>query len=64
MKKHLSLLGFIFLLFLSLATQQAMSFVGVGDKAPDFTLVSVDGVTIKLSDYAGKPVLLSFFHYN
>jgi len=32
-----------------------------GDLAPDFTVPSLDGQTIKLSDYAGKYVLLDFW---
>lgn len=32
----------------------------VGQKAPDFELESIDGTTIKLSDYLGKNVVLFF----
>ena len=32
-----------------------------GDKAPDFALKSVDGKTIKLSDYKGKVVIIDFW---
>jgi peroxiredoxin len=32
-------------------------------KAPDFTLTNYDGKTIKLSDYAGKIVVLEWFSY-
>lgn len=35
--------------------------VGVGDKAPDFTLSGTGGVTHTLSDYAGQPVVLVFY---
>lgn len=31
-----------------------------GDRAPDFSLRDLDGRTVKLGDYAGKVVLLSF----
>ena len=33
----------------------------IGNLAPDFTLVTVDGKEIKLSDYRGKPVILNFW---
>lgn len=33
--------------------------VGVGDSAPDFTTTGVDLSEVKLSDYAGKPVIIS-----
>ena len=32
----------------------------VGDQAPDFTLESIDGESISLSDFRGQPVLLVF----
>ncbi len=32
-----------------------------GDVAPDFTAQTLDGKTVKLSDYAGKPVVLNFW---
>jgi peroxiredoxin len=31
----------------------------IGDKAPDFTLPSIDGNNISLSDYTGKPVIIN-----
>jgi len=33
----------------------------VGDTAPDFTLRTLDGKTVSLSDYAGTPVVLNFW---
>ncbi len=33
----------------------------VGDDAPDFSLQSVDGNRVSLSDFSGQPVLL-YFH--
>lgn len=35
--------------------------VGVGDRAPEFTLPGTGGKTYSLSDYAGKPVVLVFY---
>jgi cytochrome c biogenesis protein CcmG, thiol:disulfide interchange protein DsbE len=34
---------------------------GVGKPAPDFTLSTLDGKTVRLSDYRGKPVVLNFW---
>jgi len=36
----------------------------VGDKAPDFTLESIDGKSISLSDFRGKVVLIVFTSVN
>ena len=35
--------------------------VGVGDRAPEFTLTGTGGVEYSLSDFAGKPVVLVFY---
>jgi len=35
--------------------------VGVGDRAPGFTLTGTGGETYSLSDFAGKPVVLVFY---
>lgn len=35
--------------------------VGIGDRAPDFTLPGTGGETHSLSDFAGKPVVLVFY---
>lgn len=64
MKNSLFRFMFGILVMLLFGIPQAKGYVGVGDTAPDFTLISVDGDTISLSDYAGQPVLLNFFHYN
>ena len=35
--------------------------IGVGDKAPEFTLPGTGGRSYSLSEYAGKPVVLVFY---
>ncbi len=35
--------------------------VGVGDRAPGFTLAGTGGADYSLSDYAGRPVVLVFY---
>ena len=35
--------------------------VHVGEKAPDFALLSANGQLVKLSQFAGKNVLLDFY---
>ena len=35
--------------------------IRVGEKAPDFELTASDGRKIKLSDFAGRIVLLNFY---
>ncbi len=37
----------------------AQSCPKIGDKAPDFTLSGLDGKTISLNSYAGKPVIIN-----
>ena len=34
-----------------------------GDRAPDFELACLDGTTIRLADYKGKKLLLSFYRF-
>ena len=35
--------------------------VGIGDRAPDFTLSGTGGRTYSLSDFAGKPLVIVFY---
>lgn len=42
----------------------ASTMLPLGTKAPDFSLVNVDGRTVTLSDYAGAPALLVIFMCN
>lgn len=39
-----------------------MNTLKIGDKAPEFTLRATDKSEVSLSDYAGKNVVLLFFH--
>ena len=43
------------------AEPAAGGFVNEGAVAPDFTLTSLDGEAVSLSDYAGRPVLINFW---
>jgi cytochrome oxidase Cu insertion factor (SCO1/SenC/PrrC family) len=36
--------------------------VEVGAPAPDFELTGVDGESVKLSDFRGRPVVVTFMH--
>jgi cytochrome c biogenesis protein CcmG/thiol:disulfide interchange protein DsbE len=40
----------------------AKGFFKIGDPAPNFTLETLDGHTVSLSDYKGKVVVLGLFH--
>lgn len=58
--------GFLMIVALANATfaqtQTAEKPVGVGDAAPNFTLVDQNGTKVTLSDYKGKsPVVLVFY---
>jgi peroxiredoxin Q/BCP len=35
--------------------------IGVGDRAPEFTLPGTGGTSVSLSDFAGRPVVLVFY---
>jgi len=41
--------------------QDTSSLIATGSKAPDFTLNTLDGKTVSLSDYKGKYVLIDFW---
>jgi peroxiredoxin Q/BCP len=46
---------------LPLRSRGASVSVGIGDKAPDFTLPGTGGVTYSLGDFLGKPLVLIFY---
>ena len=58
--KFISLLLFI-VLFCSACGDGKKRPLAVGDKAPDFTVVSLSGETIQLGDWKGSPVILRFW---
>lgn len=51
----------VFTIMTNLSASDSKKYPQVGDKAPDFSLVGLDGKTHKLSDYKGKPVLVNFW---
>jgi peroxiredoxin len=51
----LAVIAFISLVMISCSTAKVLE---VGDKAPDFTLESIDGKSMSLSDFRGKTVVL------
>ncbi len=59
-RKFLSIVLAALFLFMGMTSVSAKK-IEVGDKAPDFELLSQDGKAVKLSDYAGKNVVLYFY---
>lgn len=43
------------------ATKEKIEVLGIGDDAPDFTLVDLNGEVHRLSDYKGQGVFLNFW---
>jgi hypothetical protein len=61
-KRQKSLLVSGLLFFGLIGTVRVSSALDVGDKAPDFTLPSTNGVDISLNDFRGKKwVFLEFY---
>jgi peroxiredoxin len=48
---------------LALGVSPAMAAVEVGQKAPDFEAVDVEGNAVKLSDYEGQPVVIEWTNH-
>jgi len=67
MKKHISYIGTTLLLTVVLVcgstapTALAGDSLRAGDAAPEFTIETLDGETVSLSDYRGKVVFLNFW---
>ena len=61
MKKFSLIFCVVVATLMILGIDNVQSYVRVGDTALDFTLISVEGDSIGLSDYLGKVVLLNFF---
>lgn len=59
--KQLFLSLCLFTLAFSLSAQDEFTLVKVGDTAPDFSVQTKDGKTLKLSELKGKVVWINFF---
>ncbi|HQU29046.1 MAG: redoxin domain-containing protein [Nitrospira sp.] len=62
MKQRLFVAIFSGFMLLSVTLVQAGSFFKIGEAAPDFTLTSLDGQSVTLSQFKGKVVVLGLFH--
>jgi len=54
-------LGILVLYTQSWVAERRLLAAVIGKPAPDFTLTSLDGKSVKLSDFRGKPVVLAFW---
>jgi len=50
------------LMFLGTSVLHAKGFFKIGDPAPNFTLETIDGQPLSLSQYRGKVIVLGLFH--
>ncbi len=63
MKKiGLILVVFAFLVYFASAGKSQEVSPGVGDKAPDFSLLDVSGNEVRLSDFKGKKKIVLIFY--
>jgi peroxiredoxin len=53
--------GSLILFLLSKGGSKGVKIIGVGDQAPNFTLTSLDGKQVTLSDLRGKVVMVHFW---
>jgi peroxiredoxin len=61
MKKCLALLGLFFLFIYGCGSQEPVQILRIGDTAPSFVLLDINGKQVSLSDYNGKVVLVDFW---
>src|SRR5438552_6822865 len=62
-RKHCySIMLLVVVLLVEAPLLHAKGLFKMGDPAPDFTLETIDGRTVSLSDYKGKVVVLGLFH--
>ncbi|MCF0177406.1 MAG: TlpA family protein disulfide reductase, partial [Bacteroidales bacterium] len=61
MKKLITLFAVCIFSMLTAEAQDASTLFKKGTAAPDFTITSIDGKQVKLSDYKGKYVVLDFW---
>src|SRR6266568_4984832 len=62
-RKHCySIMLLVVVLLVEAPLLHAKGLFKMGDPAPDFTLETIDGQTVSLSQYKGKVVVLGLFH--
>ena len=62
--KTLTILAIVILALTSFASCGPANMPQIGDKAPAFTLESIEGENVSLSDYRGKTILIVFTSVN
>ena len=62
MKRLLMTIAIPMVALIVVATVSAKSFFKVGEKAPSFTLTSLNGETVSLESAKGKVIVLGLFH--
>lgn len=62
MRNRLSVLQIVLVAVILLIAAGPSMALKIGDKAPDFDLISTTGENIKLADYLGKKPVVLFFY--
>lgn len=57
----IAVIAFISALFVLPGCKKDVTYIDIGRKAPDFTVMNIDGGNARLSDYRGKVVMLEFW---